>query len=151
MNRTYRIISDRWKTILPVGYVRQQSFVSIHQILSILKPKRHKIRTILDAACGRGAISCYLAIALPRLRVTGFDISRRMIRATSKQTLERGLSRRIQFHCADLNAPSTVPHVQPERRPGRRFIAEVLLLPGFDVEGRQIPLRCSLSNIAATG
>jgi SAM-dependent methyltransferase len=106
---TSQIAADRWRSIIPAGYVGQQSFVSVQGPLAILRPTLHRIASLLDAGCGRGAISCYLAINLPRLRVTGFDINRSAVRSASTQAKKAGLSKRVRFYWGNFERPATLP------------------------------------------
>lgn len=61
--------------------------------LGLLPPlsESHKIRTILDLACGPGGWAMEAAMRLPGIQVTGIDISKRVVEFAQAQATSQGV------------------------------------------------------------
>jgi len=84
----------------PPGYNWRWSWVAAHSFCSGRKPQRQAIR-ILDAGCGTGVGSEYLAHLNPQAQVLGIDISERAL-AIARQRCHRSGAENATFQALPL-------------------------------------------------
>jgi len=66
--------------------------------------KKVKFRNILDAGCGPGLFSFYIAKKYPEARVTGYDISPLDIETCNKKKNSDYINN-VSFYCVDIRTP----------------------------------------------
>jgi SAM-dependent methyltransferase len=84
----------------PPGYNWRWNWTSAFSFCSGYKPERYDIR-ILDAGCGSGVSTEYLAHLNPEAQVTGIDLSAGTL-AVAKERCQRSGAENVQFHHLSL-------------------------------------------------
>src|SRR5579875_2315183 len=73
------------------------------------QPDPARFTTVLDVGCGTGGWAITLAQQYPWMRVTGIDISGRMISYARQQAEQAGVADRVQFHVMDALTGLALP------------------------------------------
>jgi SAM-dependent methyltransferase len=92
----------RWQTIMPNGYIGQQSFVSTDDFSGQLQ-RLATAKNCLDVGCGQGRMLVHLLNINKQLSGIGVDISSNDIQAAQAIAVFQGLGVRCQFQVADAS------------------------------------------------
>lgn len=105
----FKIFQD-FETSMDFAALRRNLYIAFLSWLPSVVETQPEI--IVDAGCGNGIISCYLATHFPESKVFGFDISDAAIECAVQLAQKLGLTN-VEFIAADANELSSKLPIEP--------------------------------------
>ena len=92
----------RFQPIFGSGYVGQESFVTVDELIAWLGEFPPLNSTVLDAGCGKGAFACLLA-KQANVRVVGIDADASSVKRARARARQLEVEKLTTFEAMDLN------------------------------------------------